>query len=84
MQKPTQDLAKLNAALKPGGDAKTVFYFGTDQYGNIMSPAKLMINRSKYTLPKITGKTTLSVVGGDKAHQNQTDLKDITVNSVIE
>lgn len=84
LQKPTQDLAKLNAALKPGGDAKTVFYFGTDQYGNIMSPAKLMINRSKYTLPKITGKTTLSVVGGDKAHQNQTDLKDITVNSVIE
>ncbi len=49
-----------------------------------MSPAKLTINRSKYTLPKITGKTTLSVVGGDTAHQNQTDLKDITVNSVIE
>lgn len=78
--KPSKDLAVAN--LVAGGKAKIIYYYGTDENGNIMSPAKLTINRISYDLPKISGKTTLSLTG-DSAQQNKTELTGVTAGSEI-
>lgn len=83
---PGTNSADLTDAVIPKGETRTFWYYGTDENGNVFSPAKLTVNRLNYDVPKVTGlsKLTLEPQSGETATQKDTTkIVDATTGDII-
>lgn len=62
------------------GHKVTVWYYGTDERGNIFSPAKLTISRKTYNVPTVTG---TSAIKTSEMSDYVTEIKDANPDSII-
>ena len=61
------------------GETITVYYYGTDENGNVFSPAKLPVTKRKYNLPTIQGSSKLTF--NDQI--NTDTIKNVHQNYII-